>query len=193
MNADGDIEVRVTITNTGERAGREVVQAYTGLASGAVQRPERELKAFALVSLEAGESREVVLVIRRADLAYWNVRADRWIVEGGAYTVDVAASSRDIRSTVTVEVAGDVVVMTLTRESSMAEVMAHPVAGPIVQQTMAQMASAMGDMSSILPDGVDPAKMMASFPIGRISMIAGDSFGPEQIDQLLAMANAPQG
>ena len=193
VNADGDIEVRVTITNTGERAGREVVQAYTGLASGAVQRPERELKAFELVSLEPGESREVVLVIRRADLAYWNVRADRWIVEGGAYTVDVAASSRDIRSTVTVDVAGDVVVMTLTRESSMAEVMAHPVAGPIVQQGMAQMASAMGDMSSILPDGVDPAKMMASFPIGRISMIAGDSFGPEQIDQLLAMANAPQG
>ena len=193
VNADGDIEVRVTITNTGERAGREVVQAYTGLASGAVQRPERELKAFELVSLEPGESREVVLVIRRADLAYWNVRADRWIVEGGAYTVDVAASSRDIRSTVTVEVAGDVVVMTLTRESSMAEVMAHPVAGPIVQQGMAQMASAMGDMSSILPDGVDPAKMMASFPIGRIGMIAGDSFGPEQVDQLLAMANAPQG
>ena len=193
VNADGDIEVRVTITNTGERAGREVVQAYTGLASGAVQRPERELKAFELVLLEPGESREVVLVIRRADLAYWNVRADRWIVEGGAYTVDVAASSRDIRSTVTVDVAGDVVVMTLTRESSMAEVMAHPVAGPIVRQTMAQMASAMGDMSSILPDGVDPAKMMASFPIGRIGMIAGDSFGPEQVDQLLAMANAPQG
>ncbi|KRA24590.1 beta-glucosidase [Microbacterium sp. Root61] len=190
VNADGDVEVRVTVTNTGKRAGREVVQAYTGLASEAVQRPERELKAFALVSLEAGESREVLLTVRRADLAYWNVRADRWVVEGGAYTVDVAASSRDIRSSTTVEVAGDAVVMLLNRESSLAEVFAHPVAGPIMQQAMAQMASAMEGASSIMPEGVDMQKMMGSFPIGRIGMLAGDDFRPEQVDQLLAMANA---
>ena len=189
VGADGDVEVRVTVTNTGERAGREVVQVYTGLASTAVQRPERELKAFALVALEPGESREVVLTVRRADLAYWHVRADRWVVEGGGYTVDVAASSRDVRSSTTVEVAGDPLVMPLTRESSLAEVFAHPVAGPVVQQAMAQMASAMEGAASIMPEGVDMAKMMGSFPIGRIGMIAGDSFGPEQVDQLLATAN----
>ncbi len=190
VNADGDVEVRVTVTNTGKRSGREVVQAYTGLVSAAVLRPERELKAFALVALEAGESREVLLTIRRADLAYWNARADRWVVEGGAYAVGVAASSRDLRSSTTVEVVGDTVVMPLTRESSLAEVFAHPVAGPIVQQAMAQMASLMEGAASIMPEGVDMAKMMGSFPIGRIGMIAGDSFGPEQVDQLLAMANA---
>ncbi len=190
VNANGDVEVRVTVTNTGKVAGREVVQVYTGLVSETVQRPIRELKAFAAVELAAGESREVTLTVRRADLAYWHVRADRWIVEGGTYTVDVAASSRDIRSTTTVEVAGDVLVLPLTRESSMAEVMAHPVAGPIVQQAMAKMMEAMAGMASIMPEGVDPAKMMASFPIGRIGMIAGEDFGPEQIDQLLAVANA---
>ncbi|GAA3210532.1 glycoside hydrolase family 3 C-terminal domain-containing protein [Oerskovia jenensis] len=189
VGADGDLEVRVTVTNTGERAGREVVQVYTGLASTAVQRPERELKAFALVALEPGESREVVLTVRRADLAYWHVRADRWVVEGGGYTVDVAASSRDVRSSTTVEVEGDPLVMPLTRESSLAEVFAHPVAGPVVQAAMAQMASAMEGAASIMPEGVDMAKMMGSFPIGRIGMIAGDAFGPEQVDQLLATAN----
>ncbi|OCI31317.1 glycoside hydrolase family 3 C-terminal domain-containing protein [Oerskovia enterophila] len=189
VGADGDVEVRVIVTNTGDRAGREVVQVYTGLASADVQRPERELKAFALVELEAGESREVVLTVRRADLAYWHVRTDRWVVEGGEYTVDVAASSRDLRSSTTVEVVGDTLVLPLTRESSLAEVFAHPVAGPIVQQAMAQMASAMEGAASIMPEGVDMAKMMGSFPIGRIGMIAGDSLGPEQVDQLLAMAN----
>ncbi|GAA1400601.1 glycoside hydrolase family 3 C-terminal domain-containing protein [Oerskovia paurometabola] len=189
VTGDGDVEVRVVVTNTGDRAGREVVQVYTGLVSTAVQRPERELKAFALVALEPGESREVVLTVRRADLAYWHVRADRWVVEGGEYTVDVAASSRDVRSSTTVEVAGDQLVMPLTRESSLAEVFAHPVAGPVVQQAMAQMASAMEGAASIMPEGVDMAKMMGSFPIGRIGMIAGDSFGPEQVDQLLATAN----
>lgn len=189
--ADGDVEVRVTVTNTGERAGREVVQVYTGLVSGAVQRPERELKAFAVVALEAGGSREVVLTVRRSDLAYWSVAADRWVVEGGEYTVDVAASSRDIRASTTVEVVGDAVVLPLTRESSLAEVFAHPVAGPIVQQALAEMMSAMSGASSIMPEGVDMSKMMGAFPIGRIGMIAGDGFGPEQIDELLATANAP--
>lgn len=190
VKADGDIEVRVTVTNTGDRTGREIVQAYTGLNSEAVQRPGRELKAFTLVSLEAGESAEVLLTIRRADLAYWHVRADRWVVEGGAYTVDVAASSRDIRSSTTVQIAGDTVSLPLTRESSMAEAFAHPVAGPIMQAAMAQMAQAMEGAASIMPEGVDAAKMMGSFPIGRIGMIAGESFGPEQIEKLLAMANS---
>lgn len=188
--ADGDVEVRVQVTNAGGRAGREVVQVYTGLDSVAVQRPERELKAFAVVALDAGESREVTLTVRRADLAYWNVRADRWVVEGGAYAVDVAASSRDIRSSVTVEVTGDALAMPLTRESSRAEVFAHPVAGPIIWQAMAPMAAAMEGPAAILPEGVDMAKMMGSFPIGRIGMLAGEAFGPEQVDQLLAMANA---
>ena len=188
VTADGDVEVRVTVTNTGPRAGREVVQAYTGLVSR-VQRPERELKAFQVVELDAGESREVLLAIRRSDLAYWHVAADRWVVEGGTYTVEVAASSRDIRSATSVEVDGDSLRMPLTRESSLAEVFAHPVAGPIMQQAMAQMAATMEGAASILPEGVEMEKMMGSFPIGRIGMLAGEDFSPEQVDGLLAMAN----
>ena len=196
VRPDGNIDVRVTVTNTGDRAGREVVQAYTGLASSAVQRPERELKAFAVVSLEPGESSEIALTVRRPELAYWHVAADRWVVEGGDYTVDVAASSRDIRSTITVAVAGDDFSMPLTRESSLAEVFAHPVAGPLVQGMMAQMTETVGstDMRGEGDDGdMDMEKMMASFPIGRVAMIAGDAASPEVIDQLLAAANAPQG
>jgi len=189
LNPDGDIEVRVTVTNTGTRAGREVVQAYTGKVS-AVQRPERELKAFQVIALEAGESREVLLTIRRADLAYWHTAAGRWVVEDGSYTVEVAASSRDIRTSTAVEVDGDSVRLPLTRESSLAEVFAHPVAGPIMQQAMAQMATTMEGASSILPEGVEVEKMMGSFPIGRIGMLAGEDFSPAQVDELLAMANA---
>ena len=191
VEADGNITVKVTVTNTGDRAGREVVQAYSGLASEAVQRPERELKAFAVVALEPGESGEVSLTVRRADLAYWHVAADRWVVEGGDYAIDVAASSRDIRSQVTVAVEGDALLLPLTRESSLAEVFAHPVAGPIVQGMMAQLTDVVGGDDAA--GGMDMQKMLASFPIGRIGMIAGEAGSPEVIDQLLAMANAPQG
>lgn len=198
VNAAGDVEVTVAVTNTGEVSGREVVQAYTSLAGSSVQRAPRELKAFASVALEPGETREVVLTVRRKDLAYWDIRADRWIVEGGEYAIDVAASSRDIRSSVTVTIDGDALRVPLSRSSSMGEVFAHPVAGPIVQAAMAQMMGGMGEATaSVMPEGVDMSKMMDSFPIGRIGMMAalsGDGAGvsPEMIDGLIAMANAPQ-
>jgi beta-glucosidase len=198
VGAGGDIEVRATVSNTGDRAGREVVQVYTSLPGSGVQRPQRELKAFASVALEPGESREVVLTVRRKDLAYWDIRIDGWVVEGGDYVVDVAASSRDIRSSVTVAVEGDAAVVPLSRTSSMGEVLSHPVAGPIVQAAIAQMMGGIGDSAaSIMPEGVDMSKMMESFPIGRLGMmgaLAGDGGGvsPEMIDGLIAMANAPQ-
>jgi beta-glucosidase len=192
VTESGDIEVRVSVTNTGERDGREVVQVYTSLPGSTVQRAARELKAFASVALAAGETREIVLTVRRDDLAYWSVRAQRWIVEGGAYAFDVAASSRDLRVQAQVEVTGDVVSLPLTRESSMGEVLAHPIAGPIVMQAMAGMSDLLEGAVSIMPEGVDMMKMMQSFPVGRIGMMAGEGFSPVMIDQLLAMANASQ-
>ncbi len=68
------LTVRVTVTNTGDRAGAEVVQVYTSLPGSAVVRAPRELKGFAKVALEAGESREVAVHVRREDLAYWDTR-----------------------------------------------------------------------------------------------------------------------
>jgi len=188
-HAGGDLSVTVPVTNTGTVAGREVVQVYTSLPVSTVQRPQRELKAFASVALEPGETRDVVLTVRREDLAYWDVRVDRWVVEGGDYTVDVAASSRDVRGSASIAVAGDEVTVPLSRESSMGEVLAHPIAGPIVQAAVAQMMQGMEGVADIMPEGVDPTAMMASFPFGRISMIAGDAASPEMIDGLIAMAN----
>ena len=188
--ADGDVEVRLTVTNTGGRAGREVVQAYVSLPGSAVQRAPRELKGFVSVELAPGESREVAIVVRRKDLAYWDLRAERWIVEGGDYRVEVGASSRDLRTEATIAVAGDEVRLPLTRESSLAEVMAHPVAGPLVQQALAGMSQMLEGASAIMPEGVSMDKMMGSFPIGRIGMMAGGQVSPEMIDGLLAAANA---
>ena len=135
------------------------------------------------------------LTVRRKDLAYWDIRIDSWVVEGGEYVVDVAASSRDIRSSVTVAVEADAFVLPLSRTSSIGEVMAHPVVGAMVQAAIAQMMSGMEGVEAIMPEGVDASKMMESFPIGRAGMFAGSGEGgisTEMIDGLIAMANAPQ-
>ncbi|MFJ2551169.1 glycoside hydrolase family 3 C-terminal domain-containing protein [Microbacterium sp. NPDC087591] len=192
--ADGDIVVSFDLSNTGDRDGREVVQVYVAPEQSIVQRAPRELKAFSSVALAAGETRTVELVVRREDLAYWDVRVDRWVVEGGAYTVEVAASSRDIRSSVSVEVAGDEVQQDLTMNSSVGDVVAHPVAGPIVMGAlggfMSELSGADSSAASMMPDDDAMQKMMASFPIGRLVGFPGVEVTYEQVEQLIAAANA---
>ena len=194
-NADGDVVVRLDVTNTGARDGREVVQVYVALERSIVQRAPREIKAFASVALAAGETRAVELVVRREDLAYWDVRVDRWVVEGGVYTVEVGASSRDIRSTVSVDVDGDPVRQELTMNSSVGDLMAHPVAGPIVQQALGGLMGGLGGdaaAASMMPNDEAVQKMMASFPVGRLAGFPGLPVSFEQIEQLIAMANAAE-
>ena len=183
---DEGLTVRVTVTNTGERTGAEVVQVYTSLPGSAVVRAPRELKGFAKVALEAGESREVEVHVRRSDLAYWDTRVGAWVVEGGAYAVEVGASSRDIRATASVEVDGDGVRVPLTMNSSIGELMAHPVASQIIMQAMAANDGVTAGLMA------DPGmfKMMESFPIGRLASFPGMPVGREQVEQLLAAANA---
>ncbi|WP_334148466.1 glycoside hydrolase family 3 C-terminal domain-containing protein [Microbacterium sp.] len=194
VRADGDIDVQVELTNTGDRDGREIVQVYVAPVASNVQRAPRELKAFSSVALAAGETRTVELVVRREDLAYWDVRVDRWVVEGGEYTIDVAASSRDIRSSVSVGVAGDDVRIPLTMNSSVGDVLAHPVAGPIVMGAlggfMEELSGADSSAASMVPNDDAMQKMMASFPIGRLVGFPGVDVTYDQVEQLIAAANA---
>lgn len=186
------LTVRVTLTNTGDRAGAEVVQVYTSVAGSRVVRAPRELKGFAKVALAAGESRVVEVPVRRDDLAHWHTGVDRWVVEGGSYTVEVGASSRDIRATAEVEVEGDAVLAQLSLNSSIGELMEHPVAGPIVMQAFAGAGDGANPAGALM---ADPAmfKMMASFPIGRLASFPGMPVSMEQVEQLIAASNAQAG
>lgn len=193
VGADGGIVVRLDVTNSGDRDGREVVQVYVAPTTSIVQRAPRELKAFSSVALAAGETRSVELVVRREDLAYWDIRVDRWVVEGGEYTVEVAASSRDIRSRVSVEISGDAVHHELTMNSSVGDLMTHPIAGPIVQQALGGLMGGLGGdaaAASMMPNDEAMQKMMASFPIGRLAGFPGLPVDFAQIEQLIAAANA---
>ncbi len=99
-------EVSFTLTNTGKRAGAEVSQVYVSLPHRQVFRPERELKGFAKTYLEPGESRRVVISLDDKAFRYFNVNSCRWETEEGTYLLQVGASSRDIRLTGQVEMAG---------------------------------------------------------------------------------------
>ncbi|MEE0498358.1 MAG: glycoside hydrolase family 3 C-terminal domain-containing protein [Gemmiger sp.] len=98
--------VTLTVTNTGARDGAEIVQVYIAKPGAEIFRPAQELKAFARVSLAAGESRTVTLPLDDKAFRYWNTRTNGWEIEGGRYEVRVGASSADIRLTANVDIRG---------------------------------------------------------------------------------------
>jgi beta-glucosidase len=85
------------ITNTGTRAGAEVVQLYVRPGKEGVERPEKELKAFAKVSLAPGETKTVGMELNARSFAYYSPEKHAWAVEAGTFGIMVGSSSRDIR------------------------------------------------------------------------------------------------
>lgn len=102
-----DAGVSFTVKNTGSVAGAEVAQVYIAPKCGGVFRPKQELRGFARVYLEPGESRFVRIELSERAFAYWNTAVGCWTVEGGSYEVLVGSSSRDIRLRGVIEKAGD--------------------------------------------------------------------------------------
>ena len=98
--------IKVTVKNTGNYDGAEVVQVYVGLPNAIVFRPEKELKGFAKVFIKAGESAEVVIPFDDKTFRYWNVKTNRWEIEMGTYQIMVGASVSDIRVTAPLQVDG---------------------------------------------------------------------------------------
>ncbi len=99
IGPDDTLQVSIDVTNTGRRAGKEVVQVYIRDEQARLQRPDKELKAFAKVQLEPGERKTVTLELARDALAYYDDLAREWVAEAGTFEVLVGASSQDIRAT----------------------------------------------------------------------------------------------
>ena len=97
---NGSITATVTITNTGDVAGKEVVEVYVSAPKGKLPKPEEELKAFAKTKLlMPKESQTINLTLNAKDLSSFDAGQSAWITEAGTYTVKVGASSTDIKKT----------------------------------------------------------------------------------------------
>ncbi|WP_433364095.1 beta-glucosidase family protein [Actinoplanes sp. CA-142083] len=104
------VRVTCTVTNTGPRHGREVVQLYIGDPDATVRRPVRELRAFEKLTLAPGESTPVTFDLTPRDFAYWDIAAGphgAWRLEGGEFVIEIGASSRDIRLQTTITLPDD--------------------------------------------------------------------------------------
>lgn len=147
-DVDG-LTVSVDVTNTGEVAGKEVVQVYVRDHKSGLVRPPKELKDFAKVELQPGETQTVTLALDFRAFAYYHPAYQQWITEDGEFDILVGASSADIRCTLTVMLQSTLELpCILNRESTLRDWMEDPqgrrVFEPLFQQMVAPMQAAFG-------------------------------------------------
>jgi beta-glucosidase len=180
VSRDGS-RASVTVTNTGNRAGKHVVQLYVSPPKSAVARPRRELRRFDKVALEPGESARIEFVLDARAYAHWDTRSGGWLVPGGDYLVEVGHSAHDIALTQAVTRRAPAVGM-LTLDSRVAEFLVHPVTGPLL-------ARAAG--SAEVEGGTNLLDMVASMPMRRLMRFPGVGDQLKRIGVLIAVANNP--
>jgi len=97
LSPDGSVTASVDITNTGKRAGEEVVELYIHDPRPQIDKPVRELKGFTKVALKPGETKTVQFTVQPRALAYFDTPGHQWKADAGDYEIQVGASSRDLR------------------------------------------------------------------------------------------------
>jgi len=182
VDGEGDdvvVRVRLTVTNTGPVAGKEVVQLYVRDIDASVDRPVRELKAFTKIALRSGESTPVDFELRARDLSFFSLAHDRWVLEAGAFEIGVGASSRDLRLTATVTVDAPSHALPVTWDSDIREWLAHPLGGPVLLRTLHETKG-----SSIAEDPTILA-MIESLPLSHLITMSGDRIDTTELARLL--------
>ena len=151
------VTATVTVKNCGSRAGKAVVQLYVGDAESTPIRPVRELKGFAKIMLQPGESREAVFTLDKRSFAYWNREIHDWHVETGVFTIEAGLSSRDLplKAEVTVESTVQLP-RRYTMDSIFMDIMADAKAAPVMRDYMKKTMELFGQEEQ--QSGTDAAK-----------------------------------
>ena len=130
----------VDVTNTGDFAGKEIVQVYVHDQKSGLVRPEKELKGFAKVELQPGETKSVSIPLDFRAFAFYHPEYKQWITENGDFDILIAASAADIRQTLTVTLESTLSLpCILDKESTIREWMADPRGAAVLDPVYARM------------------------------------------------------
>ena len=187
----------VTVKNTGSRTGKTVVQLYVGDPESTVFRPVRELKDFAKVELQPGESRDITFTLDKRAFAYWNEEIHDWHVESGEFTIEVGQSSRNMECSASVYVMSTVKLPKhYTMDTIFMDLMADPEAMEVMQPMMGAIQRALTpgseDVSAAAAEAITEEMnlaMMKYMPLRGALSFGGGSITREQIEDLLMQLN----
>jgi len=171
-DVDG-VTVTLDVTNTGSVAGKEVVQLYVHDRQSKLVRPVKELKGFAKVDLEAGETKSVSIPLDFRAFAFWHPAHKQWVTEDGEFDLLIGASAVDIRERVTVTLQSTQTLPTLLNMDStvrewLEDPHGRPIFEPFFQQMMAQMGATFGGGDDEGAIGMDMTGFIMETPLASI-------------------------
>lgn len=198
MTESETLTVTVDVTNTGEMAGKEVVQLYAAPKGGTIIRPVRELKAFEKIELAPGETKKVQFTLDRRAFAYWNTQIHDWHVESGEFELQIGRNAQDIVLSHSVALESEVnIPKVFDLNSTMGEILADPKGKAVLEQAMAAMtgaeeAQAMGEQAQGDGEAISNemiVAMMEGMPLRQlVSFVPGVT--KEALNQLILALNA---
>jgi beta-glucosidase len=159
-----------------------VVQLYVGDPEASVARPPRELRAFAKIDLDVGQSETVAFRLEARDLSYWSTLAAGWVLEAGEFTLAIGASSRDLRLSTTIDVDGPPLRVRLDASASLQESLADPAGSRLLHELVG--ADEAGRPRGILGDD-ELIAVVGNFPIGALTAFPGTGLDQGTLDEVL--------
>jgi len=167
----------VRVRNTGERAGKHVVQVYVSTEAGPVRRPLRELRGFTKVSVAPGEIVDVRIELPRRAFAYWDIDRADWAVTPGDYAVELAENATEVVSSRPIELDGDSQAGALTLDTPVGAWLDHPDVGADTSQ-------ALGFAGVDVP--AEQLAMVRSMTMRQFVRISGLPISTDDLDALIA-------
>lgn len=187
------LSVTVRITNTGEVAGKEVVQLYVEDVESSVARPRLELKGFSKVALAPGEAKEVTFTLDARSFAFWDEWSGAWRVESGEFVIHVGASSRDLRVRARVSVESTTPVRpNFDLNSTVGQVMATPYGKQIAEKMVESFLSKLGASDADPGGSLMFRAMLKEMPLRNIVRMWGGEYSADAMAKLIDGLNVKE-
>jgi beta-glucosidase len=178
----------VTVTNTGDRSGKHVVQVYVSAPERPVSSPARELRGFAKVALAPGESTVVKIDLDRRAFAYWDITRADWTVAAGRYEVQLGENAHTVVASVPLDLAGDLLAKPLTLNSTVGEWFGHASVGPAL--TEAVESGLTEEQAAFAAENAFAMRMVESMPMRQFLGFLPNPLPEEYLEQLMRMSHA---
>jgi beta-glucosidase len=193
LNDQDTLTLNVKVKNTGETAGKEIVQLYVKDVHSSVVRPEKELKGFNKVGLQPGEEKIVTFSLEKRAFAYYNTELHDWHVESGEFELLVGSSSRDIRLSERVEISTTAAIgLVVNRNTLVGDLLSDPVLAPLATELLAK-ANENNPLASVAGEDGEAVEMMAAMmkylPLRALSNFSQGTLTEAKLKDIIEQLN----
>ena len=184
------LKISFKLENTGDRAGKEVVQLYVSDEESVLPRPSKELKDFRKVYLEPGEEREVTFELDGRAFAYYDPYDSKWVIEPGTFEILIGASSRDIRlrSRVSIESTHPTKVV-YDKYSTLGEILKDKERAESIKPVLTMVAGAMGEDLDNMDDKSFMYHVFQTMPLAKLVNFGRGAFTNDVVDEMIKKLN----